>query len=442
MNDQFESINEYHKIEKVKVAILADEPFFWGSRKFYHHIILNNYTWNVENIIYKISSEFIYDKDIIKGKLNKSNFDVLLIPGGGVGNNQAIMKGFNWLWSVKKFKKNISEFVKEGGGIIGICGGAALITNLKKDPGEKPKTFVEKQYNKSSLNISAVSSYFKNLAFPIFYPFQYQHPENIGNSAYAFSFAPGKTIDEKLIFTTGCTLEIRFNRDNPIFSVLEKETNYIRWWAGQAFQIPKDTKRKIYVLAKYPSYDVSEKDSTKIYAWRYTGGIYGLIKAFFKALKIIKKNDLSLNKLPIFTYYQMGNWEKTDKIINLNLANKACITAEIYPNEKGGRILLSSVHPEYMIWSGGHIEEQNSYEFNCIGMGFHKWIKINKPSKNWHEELTHNWWILRRFVGWVAKIPDEHLPPKSKVKVDKSTEDLINNNIFWDKTLISRLKSI
>jgi glutamine amidotransferase-like uncharacterized protein len=426
----------------VKVAILADEPFFWGSRKYYHQIILNNYSWTVENITYKISSRYIYDKDIIKGELNKSNFDVLLVPGGGVGNNQALLKGFNCFRSVRKFKKNISKFIKQGGGFIGICGGAALMTNLIKDPGEKPTTFVERQYNKSSLGVSVVSSYFKNLAFPIFYPFQYQHPEKIGNSAYAFSFAPGETVDNKFIFTNGCPLDIKIFKDNPIFSNLENNTLKIRWWAGQAFQIPKEPDRQLYVLAKYPSFNVSNNASTRIFAWRYTGGIFGITLAIIRALKLIKKFKLNLNYFPIFTFYLIGNWKRTDKVIELNLADKPCMTAEIYPNENKGRIILSSVHPEYMIWTGGHIEENDSMDFNCIGCGLHHWKNINKLSNNLNDELTSNWWILRRFVGWAAKIPENHLPPKEKGKINKKVEELIKNNIFWDGSLINQLKNI
>jgi len=374
--------------------------------------------------------------------LNKSNFDVLLVPGGGVGNNQALVKGFNCFRSVRKFKKNISNFIKQGGGYVGICGGAALITNLIKDPGEKPTTFVERQYNKSSMGVSIVSSYFKNLAFPIFYLFQYQHPEKIGHSAYAFSFAPEETLDNKFIFTTGCPLDIRILKDNPIFSNFKNDTKRIRWWAGQAFQIPREPDRQVYVLGKYPPYDVSENESTRIYAWRYTGGISGIFLALFNALKLIKKYNLDLSNLPIFTFYLMGNWELTDKVIELNLADKVCMTAEIYPNENRGRMILCSVHPEYMIWSGGHIEKQNSEGFNCIGTGLQEWKNIKKLSDNLVGELTNNWWILRRFIGWTAKIPENHLPAKEKGKIDKKVEELIKNNIFWDGSLLNQLKNI
>ena len=77
----------------IKVAILAEEPLGWGSGKHYFPVILNNYTWTSGDITYKFSTTLIFDKDILRGKLNISDYDVLLIPGGGVGDGEAIAKG-------------------------------------------------------------------------------------------------------------------------------------------------------------------------------------------------------------------------------------------------------------------------------------------------------------------------------------------------------------
>jgi glutamine amidotransferase-like uncharacterized protein len=434
--------NNKDTFRNIRVAILAEEPFFWGSRKYHHKMILDNYSWTIKDISYRISICYIYDKDIVNGKLNKSNFEVLIIPGGGVGNNQALLKGFNLLRSVRKFKQNIANFVKQGGGYIGICGGAALITDLVKDQGEKPVSFVERQYNKSSLDISCVSSYFKNIAFPLFYLFQYNHPEKIGNSAYAFSFAPGETVDGKYIFTTGCPIDINILKDNPIFSDYPKKTRRIRWWAGQALIIPEKVDREIFVLGKYPNLNLSYDKSTRIYAWRYIGGIRGILKSIFKSLIMIKKNKLKLNKIPLFTFYLAGDWEITKKIIKLDNADKPCITAEIYPNKNRGRILLSTVHVEKMIWWGGHIEQVSIDDFNCIGKGFHCWKNIDKLSSDLYEEITYNWWILRRFVAWAAKIPDEHLPPKEKSKIDIKIKEQLEKKIFWNGSLLNQMEEI
>lgn len=198
----------------------------------------------------------------------------------------------------------------------------------------------------------------------------------------------------------------------------------------------------MFILAKYPAKDVSDNPSTAIYAWRYTGGIKGLLKSFITSLKMIKKNKLKLHHLFLFMYYLAGSWEQTNTVIRLDNANKACMTAEIYPNENKGRIVLSTVHAEYMIWRGGYIQEVENTDFNCIGFGFHEWKNINSFTDTLQQEFTYNWWILRRLVAWAAKIPNSHLPPiKDKIH-NKQNIQILQNKIFWDNTLLSQMKDI
>ena len=125
------------KEKTIKVAILAEEPMGWPSGKHYFPIILNKYTWKSGSTTYKFSTEYIYDKDIIEGKLSIFNFDVLLVPGGGVGDAEAIVKSFNFLRKVRKWKRNIKKFVEEGGGYVGICGGATLFTDFERNKDKK-----------------------------------------------------------------------------------------------------------------------------------------------------------------------------------------------------------------------------------------------------------------------------------------------------------------
>ncbi len=422
----------------LRVAILAEEPLGWGSGKHYFPIILDGYNWTVGNISYKFVTSYIYDKDILKGKLNVSDYDVLLIPGGGVGDGESIIKGFNSFPKVRKWKERISTFIKDGGGIVGICGGAALVTGLSKTP----STFAEKQYDKSSLGVSCVTSYYKDLAFPLFYPFQRRHPEKIGAAAYVFSFAPSETVDGTRIHTGGVPIDFQICKDNPIFSDFPKETERIRWWGGPALIAPENPDRDVAILARYPVKELSEDKSTNIHAWRYTGGILGLLRALFKAFKMIKDKKSSLKNLPIYTYYLAGDWKLTDKLIELNFSNKPCMTAEVYPNENKSRILLCAAHPEYMIWRDGQIEEVDNTGFNCIATGFHRWKDIASLSKTVEDELTHTWWVVRRITAWAAKIPDDHLPPICKGKITKKAKLILSKTIFWDGSLINQMANI
>lgn len=426
----------------IRVAVLAEEPLGWGSGKHYFPVILDGYTWKIGSTTYKFTTTYIFDKDILHGKLNISDYDVLLVPGGGVGDGENIVKGFNRLRKVKKWKENISKFIKDGGGYVGICGGAALITELSTGLNKTPTTFTERQYNKSSLGISCVTSYYKDLALPLFYPFQRKHPEKIGATAYIFSFAPGITVDGTHIHTGGIPIDFQICKDNPIFSDFPNETERIRWWGGPALLVPEKPDRDVKILARYPVKELSEDESTNVRVWRYTGGIRGLLSAFVKAFKMVRDENDSLKNVPLYTYYLAGDWESTNKLIELNFSNKVCMTAEIYPNENKGRMLLCTAHPEYMIWWDGHIEEVNDTGFNCLATGFHRWKDIAPLSKTAQDELTSTWWIVRRITAWAAKVPDDHLPPICKGQITKKTMSILSENIFWDGSLRNQMKNI
>ena len=129
----------------IRVAVLAEEPIGWSSGKHYFPVILNNYSWTIKDKTFKFLTEYIYDKDILQGKLNVSNYDVLLVPGGGVGDGEAIVKGFNIFPKVRKWKKQIRKFVKDGGGYVGICGGTTLCTSSDRGSDKKPTSSFEKK---------------------------------------------------------------------------------------------------------------------------------------------------------------------------------------------------------------------------------------------------------------------------------------------------------
>jgi hypothetical protein len=116
-----------------------------------------------------------------------------------------------------------------------------------KNTRKKPRTFLERQYNKSSLKVSCVSSYYRTFAFPLFYPFQKKHPENIGAAAYVFSFAPGETIDGVRVHTGGAPLDFKLNIDHPIFSDFPYDSDRIRWWGGPALLVPETPDRELRI---------------------------------------------------------------------------------------------------------------------------------------------------------------------------------------------------
>ena len=429
------------KTKEIKVAILAEEPLGWGSCKHYFSAILDGYGWTNKDTSYTFSTKYLFDKDIIKGRLTVSDYDILLVPGGGVGDGESIVKGFNRSPRVGKWKKNLTTFIKDGGGYVGICGGVALLTGLNTGKDKSPTTFSERQYNKSSLGVSCVTSYYKDLAIPLFYLFQRNHPEKIGATGYVFSFAPGETKDGAQIYAGGVPLDFQIKKDHPMFSDFPKETERIRWWGGPALLVPEKTDRDVAILARYPAMDFSKNSSTKIHAWRYTGGVHGLLIGLIKSFRIIKEKEDSLRNLLTYAYYLAGDWKPSEKLIDLDFSNKVCMTAEIYPNENQGRIFLCTAHPEYMIWWDGAIEEVDPNGFNCLATGLHRWKNIRPLSKTVEDEMTHTWWMVRRFVAWAAKVPDDNLPPISKGDITDKTKNLISD-IFYDGDSINQMENI
>lgn len=427
----------------ITIAILGAEPLFWTTcaLKFFP-VILDGYRWTKNNTEYTIKTQFLSDKDILQGKLNTSTFDALIIPGGGVGDGLSIMKGFKSSPKIRRWKKNIKKFVEDGGGCIGFCGGTSLITPLTTGEGRKPTTFVERQYDKSALDISAVTSYYKYLAFPLFNLFQWKHPERIGTTAYVFSFKPGETKDGKRLNSGGVPMDFKINKKTPIFSDYPEENLRIRWWGGPALILPENSDREISVLAEYPPEELHETTSTTIHAWKYTGGIPGLITGFFKALRFIKENQLNILEFPMLTYYFAGSWELTDKKIKSHLANQPSITSEIYPNENKARILLCTTHPEYMIWYDGHIQEADPATYTCLATGLYQWKDISSFQEPVDDYITSTWWVVRRFVAWAAKIPDEDLPPPLKQKISEKEMAILSKSIFWDGTLRTQIENI
>ena len=396
----------------IEVAMLGEEPIGWTSAKFMFPHILNGYEWEVGNRTYEMKVTEIFDKDILRGKLNTENFDVLLCPGGGVGDGESIVKGFSNFRRVKKWKEGIENFIKDGGGYSAYCGGVAMITDQYK----KPDTFLERQYDKSGIDVTCVSSYYNDVAMYLFYPLQKKYPEKVGAGCYIWfrdqRFEEYADDFEHIMnVKSGASIDMPINKNHPIFDDCIKDTQRITWVGGPGLMFPEDPGRKIDVLGWYPNDGISDNDSTKINAWKYVGGFRGIIKGIIKSIKTYKEKGLPLSLAIVDSYYEFEDWEPTDRHVDLNFSNKPCITAEVYPNENEGRIVLTAHHPEYPVWWGGEIENMPDNDSNSIKSGFFTWNNTIPPDQTSEDELRHNWWMIRRQVAWAAKVPDEDLPP-------------------------------
>jgi len=418
----------------IRIAMLGSMPGnILGSYKIVFPWIFDDYEWVVGNRSYKFILTEIFDKDILDGKLTVDNYDVLLLPGGGVGDGESMLRGFFRMPETIKWKKKIMDFIEDGGGYFSVCGGTALATELAKTP----TTFSERQYDKSAIGFTCVKSYYKDVCSPVGYPLQKLFPEKLGAGYYCCAMDYGASKNQEVYgIVNGVPVDTVINTSHPIFKGYSKETERIRWVGGPALVVPKNLDRNVSVLAWYPEDGISNNKSTQINAWRYTGGILGLIKSFMKEFKTLTENRelLEYGKyLPLITYNLATDWEKTDKIIDLDFSNKPCMTAEIYPNENRSRIVMTTMHPEAHVWWGGHIEAADDTDYNCLNDGLHKWVNITPIQDTIEDEHTHTWWLVRRSVAWAAKIPDSDLPPvhgPSQVCEIKPEEQPCNFTIY------------
>jgi len=375
--------NNSENVIDIKIARLSlniDRPGIF-------EYILEDYQWMVGNKTYNFIVEQITDKDILRGKLTTENYDVLVMPYFEA-EMELIFRSHpsirNYLWKTK-----VTNFVKSGGGFIGNCGPTLLTSDIYG----KPKTLVARLANRFDLDISRVDIILENGL-----PFISQltgKPELIGPSAYLFY--RGMYIP----------LEVTINKNTPIFDDLIEDTRIISWCAGPALIPPENSGEDITVLAYYPEEEISDNVSTQIHAWKYTGGIRGLIKGFIKA-RIIRYPPVVLPA----ACYLAKDWELTDKIIQTNHSSKPFMTMETYPNENQGRIIISGGHPESVVFFGGHTEECEDTKYNSLDEGFYNYVDFKPWEETPEDEYTYNWWIIRRSVAWASKkVPENDLPP-------------------------------
>ena len=391
------------KVKEIRIAMLSEFPLGWGELLPLHVAAVDGYQWKVGNTSYKFNLTKIYDNDILSGGLSTKNYDVLLVPGAGVGDSEAITKGFYRLPRVKKWKNAIADFVKDGGGYVGICGGAMLMAEVYG----KPRTFMERQYQTSSPGVSCVKQVFPGV-------YSIAHKQD-GPLAYA-NFYPQDydiyTVEGCSNCRSGVPLDVTIFKNHPVFDDFLENMSHVMWVGGPGLVLPDNLDRDVNVLAQYPLEEISDNiSSTRICKWKYTGGIRGYIRGFLKGIKLCKEYNESLSNAFQYAYFCASDWKPTNEVIKVNLSGQPCMTEEVYPNENKSRIFLCALHPEYTVWWGGHIENMPDTNDNCIHEAFYRWVDITPFDQTPEDEVTHNWWMERRQIAWAAKVPDNDLPP-------------------------------
>jgi len=390
------------EVKEVKIAMLAQERG-WDCRDLeYFKEMLPDYEWVVNSTKYRFKVDLILDKDILSGNLKVDNYDVLLIAGGAVGDAEAMIR---WIPNVRNFiwKRSIANFIKNGGGYFSDCGGTTLITDLD----HKPTTPEEMVLERSAIDgISCVKTDFQARE-PLLCQLLGDPPKSTGMLGYILYSGWNLSSPNANPPRNGIPLDYQINTNHPIFDDYLKDTRRISWIGGPGLVVPENPDREVTVLARFPVEEISENESTQVHVWEYQGGFRGVFKGIFKGFK--DRENLEFTNPFIGAYTHAEDWDPMDKILETNFSNKPAITAEIYPNENQGRLLLCSPHTERNIWWGGHVQESVDTDHNNLFEGLWMWVDI--IPNPWDLERTYNYWLNRRCIAWAGKVADNDLPP-------------------------------
>jgi len=391
------STNSEMDTKEVRVAIYTDtieEP--------YYLLPLKNYNWMVGDTTYCFVPTLLTTKSILNGELDIANYDVL-IYSFNQADQYLFRTGFSRLPQNKILVSNIFNFVKNGGGYYGSCGGAAIAGGMKNTP----KTFLERAMMQSSLGISGVEFQY-DTAIPILTEMIGRGPESVDAQTYLLYSGWNVPNPHEMNYSGICP-DITISKDTPIFDDFIGNSRKIRWIGMSAFEIPEHPDREITALGRFPAEEISDNNSAQIHYWTYTGGIRGLLKGLF------------FSKGEIFWYENLGflmrsflfssDFKKTDHIVETHLANKPFMTAEVYPNENEARIVRCSGHPELVTWWGGHLQDIEDTDTNTLYDGLYTLEDATPLNETIEDEFSYNYCIIRRSVAWADKVPDNDLPP-------------------------------
>ncbi len=343
----FQNINTFD-ITTIKVAIYVGN----GDERHYEKVL--RYQWRVNDTTYRFETTRINRNDVLgcgDHPLTNQNFDVLMI---GASARSYLINGQN-----EKWKRNIRDFVGNGGGYYGVCGGA----NAASQGFEKPENPFHKAVNSGALRIANVYINDDILG-------EWQYLLKFGFSGFFKNHNTNLTIGFVDVNTT-----VNKNVNNRIFSCYPSDYRHMAYAGGPGM------------------YNANVNDSK-----------YGPVIPL-----LIYNEELMFSK-PIHYYIPTIHGWKIFRNVTTNLSGTFAGIATVYNNS--GRVVLYGPHPEiYVVVNGSIVEEK--------GIGYLSPLLGRYYIYDYYGYDTNytNYWVMRRSIAWAAKIPDEDLPPMDENSV-------------------------
>lgn len=358
---------------EIKVAIY-DSYVFRSPKKIYSAL---NYSWIYNNTTYKFNAKLIYDKQIYgrckeDEKLTNENYDVFIIAATmrqfpiNMGilfqtDRAKLSKIYNFLPEDKLWLRNVKRFIENGGGYIGICGGANI--------GSLGCPIRNTQDNSIS---DLMTLFVHHLGIAKVFSNDHQWQEWM----YAWKEPFDEASDD-----CGVPINCSVNYDHPIFAGYAKENINLRWWAGPGLYLPNEN-------LDYFDDKLGEVTWLSTYL------------------------EEPMEKAPIHKWIERRGVSQPVWRITTDIKGDYAGIAATY-NEKG-RIVLYGPHPEHQTMFGGRVDEFKTftpYRFLTMVWPF----RADHYGYNWtdgvYSPVDYTWWLVRRSTAWVAHISDDALPP-------------------------------
>ncbi len=347
LNVSLDDSTKVNSEDDLKVIKIAQYPRETGSDSSFQSIF--SYTWYRNNTTYRFEIDEL-SLDEMKGNGNNplsiGNYDILVV---GASFDSFTKHAFD-----RTLLDNIRNFVKSGGGYIGVCAGAFLASN---GFGGNDK-FYEPFFNNNILKIANV----------------YVNCDLDEENQYIWKLSGDASSARQGM----PPIEMKINRSssNPIFK------NY-----------PK------------PVINITYGGGGSLYPANIDDPLYGDIDP------ILFVNEELMDTKPIHKWHKrLIGWAKGD-VIKTDIYGEYGGVATSYGS---GKVVIFPVHPEIRTWINGSIEE---YVGKSTGFGIKTPMKVVYDYNGEPQNVSTNWWIHRRAAAWIAGVSEEDMPPSEEFLV-------------------------
>jgi len=385
-------------VRVITVAILQGVMFVKAADQIKEDLHLGN--WNTDICEYSFSVDIVTAGDIcgFNGGILRdaseatNNYDLFIIPGIG---QPYLFCAPNF--DVTRWRNNIRAFVSNGGGYLGICGGAVAASSGLTG-GDDVTTPMEVMIEKSTLGLIDAKA-IQDFAHPMTASWA-NKPESVGQTAYLVYNLSDQDYPTNAL---GVSVDLHsIDTSHPFFNGYLDPQVAIRWYGGPGFVLDGDAD----ILARYPIQEISENADTRFHVWRYDNPLpatapMGAINNYSNP------TDADLDEYADWLEDNMDfpylvDYDKiSGEYIDTYVSDSGAIVADTFGD---GSVIVFGPHPEDWTWTNGYIQDNNDTDSNTLIKGLYHWggnyVKQDEPE-----------WMIIRGAAWAIGLDDSELPP-------------------------------